>query len=280
MMTSKITSWAKRHSLVLYFILAYVITWTFEIPLAAVKQGWTHLTIPFAIHYLGGFGPMLAALIVLGITEGSIGIRKLFNGLLKWRVGAGWILFCVLSPVAMFALAALVTRATSGEWPNLYLLGKVEYLPYLGIVGAMILWFLTWGLGEEIGWRGFALPRLQKNHSALAATVILGTIHAFWHLPAFFYKDTYMAMGLVAGLPMLLLSIIAAAILFTWIFNSTRGSILMVALFHALFDMLSVSKAGGASTPAVMSAVVWILAVVVVIVFKPANLSRLDKQVA
>lgn len=279
-MTSKITSWAKRHSLVLYFILAYVITWTFEIPLAAVKQGWTHLTIPFAIHYLGGFGPMLAALIVLGITEGSIGIRKLFNGLLKWRVGAGWILFCVLSPVAMFALAALVTRATSGEWPNLYLLGKVEYLPYLGIVGAMILWFLTWGLGEEIGWRGFALPRLQKNHSALAATVILGTIHAFWHLPAFFYKDTYMAMGLVAGLPMLLLSIIAAAILFTWIFNSTRGSILMVALFHALFDMLSVSKAGGASTPAVMSAVVWILAVVVVIVFKPANLSRLDKQVA
>jgi ABC-type sugar transport system permease subunit len=87
-------------------------------------------------------------------------------------------------------------------------------------------------------------------------------------------------MGLIGGLPMLVISVVAAAIMFTWIYNSTRGSLLMVVLFHALFDMLSVSKAGGASAPAVMSAVVWILAVIVVIVFKPANLSRLDKQVA
>jgi membrane protease YdiL (CAAX protease family) len=279
-MISSISTWTKQHSLVVYFVLAYAITWAFEIPLAAVKQGWTQLPIPFAIHYLGSFGPMLAALIVTGMTQGGSGIRVLFNGLFKWRVGLGWILFSVFSPIAMFALAALVMRSTSGEWPNLYLLGEVEYLPYLGIIGALILWFLTWGLGEEMGWRGFALPRLQKGRSALTATIILGVLHALWHLPAFFYKDTYMAMGLAGGLPMLLLSVIAAAIVFTWIYNSTRGSLLMVVLFHALFDMLSVSKAGGASAPAVMSAVVWVLAVVVVILFKPANLSRLDKQVA
>ena len=279
-MISSISNWTKQHSLVVYFVLAYVITWTFEIPLAAVKQGWISFPIPFAIHYLGSFGPLLAALIVTALTRGGSGIRQLFSGLFKWRVGWGWFLFSVFSPIAMFALAVIVTRLTSGAWPNLKLLGEVEYLPNLGIVGALILWLLTWGFGEEVGWRGFALPRLQKGRSALTATVILGVIHAFWHLPAFFYKDTYMAMGLIVGLPMLVISVTAAAIMFTWIYNSTRGSLLMVVLFHALFDMLSVSKAGGASAPAVMSAVVWILAVVVVIVFKPANLSRLDKQVA
>lgn len=156
----------------------------------------------------------------------------------------------------------------------------MDYLPYLGIAGAVILWLLTWGLGEEVGWRGFALPRLQSDRSALAATIILGVIHAFWHLPAFFYKDAYKAMGLAAGLPMLVISVVAAAVLFTWIYNSTRGSLLMVTVFHALFDWLSVSKAGGATAPAIMSAVVWVLAVLVVVIYKPANLSRVQKQVA
>lgn len=279
-MASNISTWTKQHSLVMYFVLAYAITWAFELPLAAVRRGWIHLSIPFAIHYLGAFGPMLAAIIVTGITQGGDGIRGLFSGLFKWRVGWSWMIFSIFSPIAMFALAAFVMRSISGEWPNLNLLGEVEYLPYLGIAGALVLWLLTWGLGEEVGWRGFALPRLQKSHSALTATIILGTIHALWHLPAFFYKDTYMAMGLAAGLPMLVISVIAAAIVFTWIYNSTRGSLLMVVLFHALFDMLSVSKAGGTNAPAVMSAVVWILAVVLAIIFKPANLSREEKQVA
>jgi membrane protease YdiL (CAAX protease family) len=279
-MALRLSTWTKQHSLAAYFTLAYAITWAFEIPLALFRQGWTQLPVPFAVHYLGSFGPLCAALIVTGMTQGSHGIRELFKGLLKWRVGWGWILVSALSPIALFALAAVALRATSGEWPNLYLLGEVDYLPYLGIVGALLLWLLTWGLGEEVGWRGFALPRLQANRSALTATIILGVFHAFWHLPALFYKDAYMAMGLAAGVPMLLLSVIAAAIVFTWIYNSTRGSLLMVIVFHALFDWLSVSKAGGASAPALMSAAVMIWAVAVVILFKPANLSRVGKQVA
>jgi uncharacterized protein len=89
-----------------------------------------------------------------------------------------------------------------------------------------------------------------------------------------------MAMGLSAGLPLLLMSIIAASIVFTWLYNSTSGSLLMVTLFHALFDFLSVSRAGGDNVAALMSAVVTIWAVLVVILFKPANLSRKPKQVA
>lgn len=274
------STYAKQHPLVAYFVLAYAITWALQIPLVAEKQGWVQASAPFSVHYLAAFGPMLAAIIVTGLTQGGGGIRALLAGLLKWRVGWRWIFFCVFSPIAMFAVAALVTHAQAGAWPNLSLLGEVEYLPRLGIAGAAALWILTFGIGEEVGWRGFALPQLQKRHSALTATVILGVLHGLWHLPAFFYKSAYMTMGLAAGLPLLTVSVVAAAIVFTWIYNSTRGSLLMVVLFHALFDLLSASKAAaGTSAPAVMSAVVWTLAVIVVVIFKPANLSREEKQV-
>jgi membrane protease YdiL (CAAX protease family) len=206
-------------------------------------------------------------------------MRQLLAGLVKWRVGRGWILVS-LSPIALFAVAAIVGYATNREWPDLALLGEVDSLPYLGIVGAFLLWLLTFGVGEEIGWRGFALPRLQQRHSALTATLILGVVWALWHLPSFLYKDTYVAMGLLPGFPLLLLSISAAAITFTWLYNSTRGSLLIVILFHALFDLLSVSRAGGSNVAAIMSAGVMIGAVLIVILFKPANLSHEPKQTA
>jgi membrane protease YdiL (CAAX protease family) len=212
------------------------------------------------------------------VTEGSRGIHQLLAGVWKWRVGFGWMLVSVLSPIVLFGVAAIVSYATTGKWPDLALLGEVDYLPYLGIMGAFILWLLTFGLGEEVGWRSYALPRLQQGHTALTSTLMLGIAWALWHLPAFFYKDTYVAMGLLAGLPLLLLSILAASIVFTWLYNSTRGSLLMVILFHALFDFLSVSRAGGENVAAIMSAVIMMGAVLVVILFKPANLSHEKKQ--
>jgi len=272
------STWIKKHPLVAYFVLAYVISWACELPLVAVKQGWVQLPIPFALHYLAAFGPMLAGLCLTAVSQGREGLRRLLGGLVAWRFGFQWILFAALSPVALFAVAAVAMHAGGSSWPNLSVLGQVDYLPNLGVAGAMLLWLLTFGLGEEIGWRGFALPRLQQGHSALAASLILSLPWAFWHLPAFFYKDTYMSMGLAAGVPMLLLSLMAAAIIFTWLYNSTRGSLVPVIVFHALFDLLSASPAGGAYAASIMSAVPMIWAVLVVFLYKPANLSRSKKH--
>ena len=270
----------KQHAVIAYFILAYAISWAVELPLAASAQGWLQTPVPAPLHYLAAFGPMLSALIITATTEGSPGIRQLLAGLLKWRIRLGWFLFSTLLPIALFVLAATGGYATNGKWPDLALLGEVDYLPDLGILGAFTLWLLTFGLGEELGWRGYALPRLQKGRTALTATFILGVIWALWHLPAFFYKDTYVAMGLITGLPLLLLSILAGSVVFTWLYNSTRGSLLIVILFHAFFDFLSVSRAGGGAVAAIMSAGVMIWAVLVVILFKPANLSHEKKQTA
>jgi len=190
-MKNSLAIFLKQHAVIVYFVLAYALSWAVEIPLAASAQGWLQTPIPPALHYLASFGPLLAALIITAATEGSQGIRQLLAGLWKWRVGLGWVLFATLSPVALFALAAIVGYATNGTWPDLALLGEVDYLPYLGIMGAFLLWLLTFGIGEEVGWRGYALPRLQQKHSALTATLMLGVVWAFWHLPAFFYKDTH-----------------------------------------------------------------------------------------
>ena len=114
----------------------------------------------------------------------------------------------------------------------------------LGAVLVLGLWFLTYGLGEETGWRGYALPHLQSSRSATTATLVLALLWAGWHLPAFFYRDTYVAMGLL-GFPMFAFSLLFAAMVFTWLYNATGGSVLLVIIFHACFNWLSVSEAGG-----------------------------------
>ncbi|HAW51348.1 MAG TPA: hypothetical protein DCX54_03310 [Flavobacteriales bacterium] len=269
----------KRKPLVIYFILTYVISWAFEIPLALSKQGLVKGNIPFAIHYLASFGPLVSAFIVVNQLDGKEGVARLFSGLRKWRVGLGYFLFSIFSPVIVFIIGSILTRTIHGEWPDFSLLGKVEYLPYLGVVGATILWLLTYGLGEEVGWRGFALPRLQKSRSALSASLILGVFWGFWHLPAFFYKPTYMAMGLLTGVPLVLVSVSAASIIFTWLYNSTGGSLLMVVFFHGLFDLLLLSEASNGITANLLNILPMIWAVLVVVLYKPANLSTRGKQI-
>jgi len=274
---TNVSTWIGQHRVLAYFILTLAISWSIELPLVASAQGWITAPIPFAIHYLASLGPLLAALIMTWATGGADGLKELWGRITKWRVGSIGATFAFLSPVALFVLALLVVWVLSGgEWPNLQRLTEVNYLPNLGI-GALILWLATFGFGEEIGWRGYALPRLQKGHSALSATLILGVMWVVWHVPAFFYLDTYVNLGL-AAFPMFALSVLAGTIVLTWLYNTTGGSVLMVAVWHGVFDFLAASKASDGTIAALMSAVIMIWAVVIVIIYKPANLSRHEKH--
>jgi CAAX protease family protein len=274
-----LSAWVTRHALLLYFLLAYAISWAFEIPVALSVQGVIPAQVPPALYYFASFGPFLAALVVTLAAEGSSGMRRLFAGLAKWRVGRGYAIFAILTPPILFTIAVVVSRLLQGAWPDLSLLGEIDYLPRLGVLGVLGLWLLTFGLGEETGWRGFALPRLQAGRSAFSAALIIGVLHTFWHLPAFFFRDTYTAMGLLLGLPMLLVSVVSASFIMTWLYNGTRGSLLMVVLFHGLYNFFSVSEAGGESAAIVMSAVVVFWAVRVVNVYGRANLAPTEKWV-
>jgi len=162
---------------------------------------------------------------------------------------------------------------------DLGLLGAADYLPPLSPLGVLGLWFLTYGFGEETGWRGFALPHLQKNRSAANATLILALLWAFWHFPAFFFRDTYVDLG-VLGFPMFAFMMIFTTMVFTWLYNSTSGSVWIVIVFHAFFNWLSVSEAGGQFVAPIMSVPVVLWAFFIPRRYGMENCSPLTKQTA
>ena len=273
------SNWLKQYPLVTYFAVTYLITWTIWSPIVASAQGWVNWDVPYALYYLGSFGPTISAFILTALTEGMAGIRDLVSRIFRWRVEFRYYAFAVLAPIGLFVLAYLLNRVVAGEWSDLSLLGKADYLPYLGPFGVLGLWFLTYGLGEETGWRGFALPHLQKNRSAASATLILALLWACWHLPAFFFRDTYVDLG-VLGFPLFAFMMIFTTMVFTWLYNSTRGSVFIVIVFHAVFNWLSVSEAGGQFAPSIMSAPIVLWALYVARRYGQENAAHLARQTA
>lgn len=263
---------AKENEVIGYFLLAYGFSWIVGVPLALEAQGVINVGLPFSLHYLYAYGPTLAALFITWLVNGQDGLKELFSRISKWRVKPIWWIIA-FSPLWLFALVAIVQRIIQGDWQDLNLLGQVHFLPQLNPVTALLLWIFTFGLGEEIGWRGFALPRLQRNRSALSASLILTILWALWHWPMFFYNlDSSFIIGW-------LLSLAAGTIVFTWLYNSSRGSVLILILWHGTFNFITASNAGEGLAAIILSVIVIIWAIVVVLLYKSATLSAEQKQV-
>lgn len=269
----------KRSPLASYFIITYAISWTIWSPIVASAQGWVSWNVPYALYYFGSFGPLLSALIVTALTEGNVGIRDLLSRIVKWRMASRYYAFAIFVPIGLFVVAYLLDRLITGTWSDLNLLGKADYLPYLGPFGVLGLWLLTYGLGEETGWRGFALPHLQKDRTAASATLILALLWATWHFPAFFFRDTYVEMGLF-GFPLFAFMMIFSTMVFTWLYNSTQGSVFIVIIFHAVFNWLSVSEAGGQLAASIMSAPIVLWALYVARRYGQENAAPVARQMA
>jgi len=218
----------------------------------------------------GSFGPLFSAIIVTGLTHGKSGLRELKNSIFKWRVGIRWYVAAFFFPLIFALFAYLLYVWLGGEPQNLS-----ELQPWYTYFPALLFVLLLGGGLEEPGWRGFALPRLQARYSALTASIFLGAIWAVWHLPAFFAP--YSAQS---GLPFgwYLLHTIALSVILTWLFNNTRGSILMVMLLHAglnaVGNWVPLYAVGGAISQFTAIVIIeYILVLVLVIVFKPSHLS-------
>jgi len=160
-----------KRRLLLYFVLAYAVSWAIEIPLALKAQGLVQTEIPSVIHYLAAFGPFLAGVIATWKEGGSHGLKELFGRVLKWRAAIIWWLVAI-SPLLIFFILVIAIRLLQGFWLDLGILGRIDFLPDLGL-GAMVLWLLTYGFGEETGWRGYLLPRLQRGRSRRYLTSML-----------------------------------------------------------------------------------------------------------
>jgi len=251
----------------LFSILAYAISWSIGVPLALANQGFIPAILHPWTHYLVAFGPMLSALIVTSISQGLTGLKELGRRMITWKVCPKWWVVA-FSPLIIGYIVILVLNRLTGSESGLSNLGVVNYLPPLGI-GALFLWLFTFGLGEETGWRGFALPRLQKGRSALAATMILAAFWPLWHLPQFFYLfDMSIEVGWVIGL-------FVGAVILTWLYNSANDSILMVTIWHGCFNFMTASKADVGILPVVMNTIAIVWAVVVIVRYKSKYLMSL-----
>jgi membrane protease YdiL (CAAX protease family) len=179
-------------------------------------------------------GPFLAAFVMTGATEGREGVGRFLRRFVLWRVGLRWYLFVLVGVPALFVLSLIVLPGVLGSFQGLGAL-----LPPLSLLGWFVYAFFPGGaLGEEPGWRGFALPRLQALHGPLLGSLILGPLWGLWHLPLFFTPWNELTARNVVGYA---LTTTCLAIMYTWVFNNTKGSILIAVLLHATFNWTTVA---------------------------------------
>ena len=207
-----LTDSVRRHPLIAFFVLAYALTWPL-IPLVSLSPLWGFPAL---------FGPALAAVVVTAVADGRAGLRDLLDRVVRWRVGAGWYAVALGFP-AVLALAAAGLHLLLGAGSSIEFGG----LSVLNLVVFVLI------VGEELGWRGYALPRLLARGSALSASLILGVLWGVWHLPTFFVPGAPQH-----GLPFsaFVLLTMAYSVLFTWFYLHTRGSVLIATLLHGAIN--------------------------------------------
>jgi uncharacterized protein len=245
----KIKTFTRHYSLVLFFVLAYAFSWGNFI-LTAIKPNF-----PF----LFPFGPLLAAIIVASVTGG---LQDLVSRCLRWRVGLRWYAAALFVPAAIglstvyFSVllgGPVLATAKLGPWYSLFLMFP------MALIDAP--------LGEESGWRGFALPGFPSNHSPLFNTLILALLVVGWHVPLVITQPGLAAPYLIAG--------IASAILTNWIYYNTRGSALLAMLYHTAANTMGLyfspmfSGADSVRYFWILAAVNWVVAAGVVLMTGP-----------
>lgn len=226
---------------------------------------------------LGGLGPPISAIIVLGVSEGIHAAWQLLGRLMIWRIERRWYAVAVLLPGVVVGVALLIDAlvfAVPTPLPSL------DLLPLF--IGSILANMVIGGGLEEIGWRGFALPRLQAEYSALTASLVIGVVWIGWHAPLFVVSGVIQAE--LAPLPFLVQGI-ALAVLFTWLYNSTRGSLLLVVILHGavnawLTSVWFLRGSVNSTTLWVFAGLLGVAAVSVVVLYGRERLSRHRRQVA
>jgi membrane protease YdiL (CAAX protease family) len=226
-----------RHPLISFFVMAYAFSWIAWSPWYLSKEGTGLLPYPVSAQpwvAVGIFlGPTLAAFIMTAVTKARAGVRRLLRRIVLWRVGLRWYLFAFIGVPLLMALGTIIVP---GGLASFKFLGPGYVLTYLATFIPVLI--IGGPLFEEIGWRGFALPRMQRLHGPLVGSTILGILWGLWHLPEFVVPSWAATSGgsdLLAIVKFVMFST-ASAIVFTWVFNNTKGSVLMAILVHASVD--------------------------------------------
>jgi len=244
-------SLVKRHPLITFFVLTYAIGWGF-LPIESVR-------------FMAG-APFIAALIVISLTQGWSGLRELGSRMIRWRVRWYWYAVAIGMPLAVVGLVVGLNVALGASAPSM-----VQYSSVSTILLVFAVRLVNPGdgaLGEEPGWRGFALPGLQSTLSPLVSTLILGVLVTGWHVPLLFLEEGLLRPFIIVGF---LLGTVAVTFWYTWLFNHTGGSVLMTIVSHGVQGTITIGGfwAVGAdfAQANLLTGVVWLAVAIGLVVF-------------
>jgi membrane protease YdiL (CAAX protease family) len=247
-----LTTWIKRNSFVSFLVLTLVLSW------------WPWSLYSWGIdlgEWIFPLGPMLAALIVVPLADGWMGLKNLGRTAFRWRVGLRWYLVAIGFPILLTAVPAgvnilLGASASTASWPT----GFADFF------GELVGVFIIVGLGEEIGFSAFALPHLLRRRSVLATVLIMGLTRVIWHLPAFMSGGTEWPVALL---------LFPTQLIFIWLFIRSQGSALLMILAHCSIAAVGYPFFTALFAGSELTRVVWleaaafvIMAVIVVITSK------------
>src|SRR5271157_1079313 len=229
----------------------------------------SNIFVSLLVGVVGAGGPSLAAIILTYLQNGREGVLNLLKRLVLWRVNAKWYLVVLFLLPALMVLAILLNAVLGGKIGSMPFFGQ-WYWPIILPLGFLLAIIMGGPLEEEMGWRGYALPRLQSTLNPLYASIIIGIIWGAWHLPLFLIPGTSQySLSMAFFLPFADL-LMADSIIMTWVYNNTKGSILMAILSHAtknigyaLLPLMTVLP-GDIRAAAIYMALVWIISIAVI----------------
>lgn len=258
-----------------FFLLTFGWSWLFYIPAVLSGKGADTFLVAL-LRYLGGAGPLLASITLTYITQDREGRRDYWRRVFDFkRISAGWYAIILLTIPILTALPVLLDVLFGGSGAQLEAAARFIDQP-LAILPFVVFNLLFGPIPEELGWRGYALDRLQMKWNALVSSLVLGSVWSLWHLPLFFIKGTYQYdLGLgSSGFWLFMVLMVPASVLYTWIYNNNGRSTLSAVLFHfmtnfigELFELTERAE--------ISQFLLWFaIALVVIIVWGPKTLTR------
>lgn len=247
---SSIVAWTRKHRVAVFFGLAIVVSW----------WAWPAYLLDWSPTPFFACGPLVAALIVIGVADGRAGYRALGARLVRWRVGWVWWAVALGTPLAVVAVAS--TANVTGWGAPAPVLAQMAWGSIAAGFAIRFVNPLDGPLGEEPGFRGYALPWLQADRSPLVSGLILAAFVSLWHLPI-------VTVGALP--PFALVVTFAITFVYVWLFNHTGGSVLLVLVFHVAQGTVSYAALGFAGADAarmdVLTGALWIAIAVALVLF-------------
>jgi membrane protease YdiL (CAAX protease family) len=256
-----VSAFIKRNPLISMYVIMFSLAWSVMIPQSLYSQGVLSEPIPELFEILTGWSPIIASIVVTAVVGERVGVRELLQRFLIWRVGFRWYF------VGVFLLAFIILGgiglhvAFGGAMPVIPAADE----PLWQTVLLFLLFVLVGSLfnTEEVAWRGFALPRLQDRYGALAAALLITIPEVIIHLPLFWIKDSFIRS---VGVDWFSAFSVAAVFIYIYVFNKTKGSLIIVTLLHASQNAWSNLLSDNSARPFQFTvALIWVIALVLIV---------------